>query len=98
MVKMNGKDVLIQYVRDKRNQPIGTLMAVKVNPTLVKIGYSLCNTSEGDHVSKEKGKLIAYNRALSDKAITVPETLKKTMDKFILRAGNYFYPETKEEN
>lgn len=80
-----------QYVRNKKGVPIGVLVAVQSeDKSVVSVGYSLCH--KHDHFEKKKGTMIAVNRALSNKIMNVPETLEKSMKKFIKRASNYYYP------
>jgi len=81
-----------QYVRNSRGVPIGALVAVQREAgNVVDFGWSLCHKI--DQFSKEKGTLIARNRALSLKNINIPETLTEPMNLFMDRAERYFYPE-----
>lgn len=84
-----------QYVKDKKGQPIGVMVAV-LNEDVVTFGWSLCHKS--DQFSKKKGTMIAENRAVSGKATYLPETLSKPMVKFIDRAGRYFEPKPVTES
>lgn len=79
-----------QYVRDKKGVPVGVLVAVSDDSmNVVTFGWSLCHKS--DQFSKEKGTMIALNRANCDKSLGVPETLEKPLEKFMERAGRYFF-------
>ena len=49
--------MLIQYIRNKNNQPIGVVVAVDK----YKVGYSLCK--KGDRFDKQRGFEIAVGRA-----------------------------------
>jgi len=66
---------IVTYIRNKKKEPIGTLLAFKDEENKVHIGFSLCKPRKkktlsdgtiifvGDVFSKEFGKTIAKNRA-----------------------------------
>jgi hypothetical protein len=59
-----NKNHLIEYVRDRRNNPVGVVVGL-VNNNNVGIGYSAVNLSCGDSFDKAKGLKIASGRALA---------------------------------
>lgn len=84
---------MIEYHRVKKNRrPIGVLVAIPVNDTEVRYGYSLCN--KHDVFSKDKGKTIALSRAknIAPNSIVgeVPHTLRKHLADFSKRAAHYY--------
>jgi len=56
----NNSQSLIFYIRDKKHNPYGVLLAKK-NGNSVSIGYSLC--CKKDTFNKKMGRLIAEGRA-----------------------------------
>lgn len=57
------ENTLINYIRNKKGEPRGVVVAVK-NEGEVLYGYSLCNPV--DKWNKQRGVKIAIARALSD--------------------------------
>ena len=59
MTTYNGKNVIYQYIKNRRGNFVGCVAAVDTN----KIGYSLCNTKAGDIFDKKRAVAIAIGRA-----------------------------------
>ena len=75
--------VLKQYIRNKKNDPRGVVVAVKSEGE-VFYGYSLCNPC--DKYDKNRGMTIAVNRALSKDGYSLPQssaTVKEIIEKFL---------------
>lgn len=51
--------MLVKYVRNKKGQRVGVVVAIDKN----RIGWSKCNFSKGDRFDRERGKFIAQKRA-----------------------------------
>lgn len=90
------RDIIIEYIRDKKNNPVGVLVAV-VDPSDPRhrflVGYSLCNTAAGDVFDKKEGIGLALQRAIERASLTqgeVPHTVDKLLDAFLERAYTYF--------
>jgi hypothetical protein len=94
--------VLKQYIRDKKNNPIGILLATQEDNG-IHIGWSLC--SKKDKFNKEKGMTIALGRMNvyyidndMDYMLTViPNTIKKDFQYIYDRADRYFNKTAKTE-
>lgn len=81
-----------RYVRDKRRNPVGVLIAYKTQDGEVVYGWSKCNTKE-DRFNKVHGVAIAFNRAVGGGFAADgkrPRAVEKLWDKFVARATKYF--------
>ena len=56
-------NTIFQYVRNRRRQKVGVVVAVKRNDNKVGFGYSLCDTNRGDKFNPELALNIALGRA-----------------------------------
>lgn len=65
-------NMLTQFIKDKKNQPYGVMVARKINGEnpVVRIGISLCNTKV-DTFHKRIGVEIALKRCLSNEPYTI---------------------------
>lgn len=75
------QNTLINYIRNKKGEPRGVVVAVKDKDEVV-YGYSLCNPV--DRWNKQQGVKIAIARALSD-GYNLPEasnSAKMVVEKF----------------
>lgn len=83
---------LITYLRDKKRNPIGVLVAVKTsNNGEFNIGYAMCR--KGDRFCKKMGLKIALGRCEHFDAPyleTMPYNLKKMMPRFMQRCAKYY--------
>ena len=92
--------MLVKYVRDKKGQRIGVVVAIDKD----KIGWSKCNFSKGDKFDKKRGRYIAEKRA--EKYIytwprflgvhRVPRVLHEDFLNMVERADNYFWKDKGE--
>lgn len=86
-----SKNILVSYIRDKKNNLRGVLVAAKRREDgSVSINYSYCRKC--DKFSKEIGLKIAMGRALIDyeNNIVCPREVYKMLDRFKARAEKYF--------
>ena len=85
------KPILHTYVRDRKNNPIGVVVAVKLD-TKIHCGWSLVKRKSGDKFDRETGLSIALGRAVvtTGYAQNVPQTIKKNFDSILVRASRYF--------
>jgi hypothetical protein len=86
---------LIEYVRNRKGQRIGVVMAKAYNQNsggMVKFGWSKANVKMGDSFDKEVGLNIARGRAdtswPTDK--TVPYDVLKVYNRMLYRSAKYF--------
>lgn len=77
-----------QYIKNKRGQLTGVVLATVIGPEKVGIGWSLANAK--DNFSKTLGVTIAENRAHLGTSINVPHSIKDTVNKMAERAARYF--------
>jgi hypothetical protein len=85
-------NVLSQFVRDRKGNPCGVVVASLVYDDTFSVGWSHVNKSAGDSFDKEKAYLIALNRAKNgwSPKIEVPHGVRKVLAKMQERATNYF--------
>lgn len=88
------KPFLKTFVRNKKKQPVGVLVAVKYDKK-VYIGWSKCNTKL-DRFDRKFGFYLAVVRA-NKKLLTLkkhnaplPTAVQKWLPKFVERAGKFF--------
>ena len=88
---MMNNNILHTYVRDRKNNPIGVVVAVKLD-NKIHCGWSLTKRTSGDKFNRETGLSIALGRAVVTNGFdqTVPQTVKKTFTDIVVRAGRYF--------
>jgi hypothetical protein len=84
---------LISYSRDKKGNPRGVLVAVKVgNRGDFNIGYAQCRKE--DKFNKNMGLKIALGRASFDTSYhsldNIPHDLRKMLPSFISRCERYY--------
>ena len=77
---MNNNTPIIEYKRKKNREPIGVVLAL--SPT--EIGWAMC--SKHDTFSKERGKEIAFGRAVSPRKQHVPPALQGVYNRVKERA------------
>jgi hypothetical protein len=83
---------LIQYVRNKKNQRVGVVVAVKnSNPeNPFTLGWSMCRVKL-DKFNKSRGIFIARERASKTGTLKqMPRLVKPVFDKMIERGYKYF--------
>lgn len=83
--------MLIQYLRDRRGNPRGCVVAIK-NPLNTmeryRLGWSLC--CKRDVFKKKLAVDLAIGRAIRDGSGEVPESLYELWDEMDMRALKYF--------
>lgn len=87
-----------QYIRDKKGQPIGVMIAEAVGQDSYGIGYSIARPDSTDKFDEELGMTIATNRASSlraNKKLAYGEALAHTQHAsilagFVMRATRFF--------
>lgn len=79
--------MLIKYIRRGKNRKKGVLVAVPVD-NKVKFGWSLCHRK--NRFNKDFGKKIAIERALCDRQVKLPDSIKDSMNMFVSRATRYY--------
>lgn len=88
------KDFMHQYVRDKNNNPVGLMIAKKIDDTVFITG-SRVNTKAGDRFDKTVAMRIATGRMEcviegDTNVNTIAENMRHDMIKFCSRARRYF--------
>lgn len=69
--------ILKQYVRDKKGNPRGLVLAVvEPGPNLVKLGWSFCNTKK-DKFDRKLAETIALGRTETGTGHSTPLAVKK---------------------
>lgn len=86
---MTRKNAIIHYVRNKKGEPLGIIVAVKGDHGF-RVGYSLCNRK--DRFVKDKGLKIAFGRADVWSSIPegVPREILAAMPSFLERCKKYY--------
>jgi len=84
---------IVRYLRDKKRNPRGVLVALKRSNGTVSVHYSYCNTKT-DRFNKRTALTIAFGRALEDKPYdsfdTLPRQVRHEIAEFNERATKYF--------
>jgi len=70
--------------------PIGSTVDEIEAPKSIGVGFALCKTKAGDEFDAMLAIRIAAFRAVCEKPMVVPTSMKKRMIKFIDRANRYF--------
>jgi hypothetical protein len=86
-------NVIFQYVRNRRRQKVGVVVAVKRNDGLVGFGYSLCAQNLGDTFNRETALNIALGRADNFphfECNEIPRSVEKDWTEIYNRAVRYF--------
>jgi hypothetical protein len=85
-------NTIFQYVRNRRREKVGVVVATKRSDNTIGLGFSLCATERGDTFDKDTALNIALGRAetfpyFSD---TVPQSVKTDWAVIYDRAVRYF--------
>lgn len=87
---MKYSKILMEYVRDKNNRPIGVIVATSKNT----FGWSLCSKKDrrfGTVINKKIGLDIAVGRAFAKIPFNqMPKSLWDPLEKMVMRAEKYF--------
>ena len=88
---MNTDKSLMQFVRDRKGNPRGVVVAAIVDNE-VRYGWSYTNTKLGDRFDKRRGLVIAHGRidnGWGDKT-QVPHNVLKSLNHISNRAAKYY--------
>ena len=85
-------NIIFQYVRNRRREKVGVVVALKRNYNKVGFGYSLCATNRGDKFNPELALNIALGRAeaFPHFADEIPCSVDADMQIIYNRATRYF--------
>lgn len=83
--------MIIQYFKKGKHQiKKGVMVALPIEEKgVVRLGYSLCHFPL-DNFKKERGIDIAVDRALCDRPLNVPDSMKKIFTEFKIRCKKYY--------
>ena len=84
---------LTQFVRNRKGNPIGIVVASKIlDADVVRIGWSYTNVKAGDRFNKERGLGIARDRIHTNTNRKVPHAVLNVLDDggFVDRSKHYF--------
>jgi hypothetical protein len=84
--------VIFQYVRNRRREKVGVVVATKRSDNKVGFGYSLCATNRGDKFNPELALNIALGRAENFPYFDgfVPDSVENDWSEIYHRAERYF--------
>lgn len=88
---MNTDKSLMQFVRDRKGNPRGVVVAAVVDNE-VRYGWSYTNTKLGDRFNKQRGLAIAHGRidnGWGNKTV-VPHDVVRSLNHISKRADRYF--------
>jgi hypothetical protein len=86
-------NTLVQYVRNRKNQKVGIVVAVKREDNTVGFGYSLCAVRRGDVFNPETALSMAKGRAINFphfKCKEIPNTVIPFWNGMYDRSLKYF--------
>ena len=77
-----------QYIRNKKNEPVGVVLATKLPTGEVVTGWSKC--CKTDKFDKQIGIQIALGRAIKGSSAVLPHQINKALSNMAVRAVRYF--------
>ena len=85
-------NIIFQYVRNRRRERVGVVVAAKRADNTVGYGFSLCATNRGDSFNPSTALNIALGRAESYPYFegTIPQSVSNDWDEIVDRANRYF--------
>ena len=85
-------NVIFQYVRNRRREKVGIVVAMKRSDSQIGFGYSLCATNRGDNFNSELALNIALGRAENFPHFQglVPDSVEKDWMQILDRGARYF--------
>ena len=88
---MNKDNTLMQFVRDRRGQPRGIVVATVIDNS-IRMGWSYTNTKAGDRFNKQRGLQIALGRADTGVGmrVKIPHNVEKVLEKMARRADAFY--------
>lgn len=89
---MNDHNTIYQFVRARKGQRVGVVLATKRGDGTVGIGYSLCATKRGDVFNESTAVQIAMGRAENYPYFKgqLPHSVQSTWQNIVDRACRYF--------
>jgi hypothetical protein len=91
VTKLDHRNVLFEYVRDRNNSRVGVVVAARLDPQQPpKIGCAFVNRKMGDVFDRGFGLHVALERARKERHVSVPERYLQFVYGFADRAGRYF--------
>lgn len=88
---MRDDKSLSQFVRDRKGQPRGMVVATIIDNE-VRIGWSYTNTTAGDQFDKHRAYHIAFNRAEYGWGpnVKIPRDVEKVIQRMQNRVTRYY--------
>ena len=85
-------NTIFQYVRNRRRQKVGVVVAVKRHDNTIGFGYSLCAVNLGDKFNPELALNIALGRAeaFPHFADEIPSSVENDWSQILHRSERYF--------
>lgn len=86
-------NTIYQYVRNRRREKVGVVVAIKRSDNTVGFGYSLCAINRGDTFNAQTALNIALGRAENFphfKCDDIPQSVENDWDVIYNRAVRYF--------
>jgi hypothetical protein len=85
-------NTIFQYVRNRRREKVGVVVATRRSDNTVGLGFSLCATNRGDTFNPATALEIAVGRAenFPHFKATLPQSVKADWDIIYDRACRYF--------
>ena len=85
-------NTIYQYVRNRRNEKVGVVVATKRSDNTVGFGYSLCAVNRGDAFNPTTALNIALGRAENFPHFDgdIPDSIDNDWEIIINRAERYF--------
>jgi hypothetical protein len=85
-------NTIFQYVRNRRREKVGVVVATKRSDNTVGLGYSLCATKRGDDFNPATALEIALGRADNYPYFqgVIPQSVVKDWTEIVDRADRYF--------
>lgn len=80
----------MQFVRDRKGNPRGVVVATLDEQSNVTLGWSYTNIKAGDRFNKQRGIDIALGRVKTGTDAQVPHNVQKVSDRMYRRALIYF--------
>lgn len=82
---------LVQFVRDRKGQPRGLVVATVIDNE-IRLGWSYTNTKAGDRFNKQRAFQIALGRAETGQSerVMTPHSVIKVMNQVAVRAERYY--------
>jgi hypothetical protein len=86
-------NTIYQYVRNRRREKVGVVVALKRADNTIGLGYSLCALNKGDTFNRETALNIALGRAENFphfKCSEIPQSVEAGWSEIYDRAVRYF--------